>query len=351
MKPNETNPGTQNCCKIDAFSCTFANTSIAEVIEDILHLGHLEWTACDYGRYGYRKMHRFGSITLLHDGRLDSMGICLELRSQGCSELINLTQNESIFHDILCYCSASLSRIDIAVDDFAGLVDMDTMVDKIERGEIRTRMKAATECKGLATTTGHTVYIGSAKSNCRIRIYDKSAQLKTTYHWIRTELVLRHEDAHVFQSLINQTIDRRSSHRDAQIVSLGMAVLAGKFSFIEPTDSNISRCPVSPWWSALLSVDPICINKFSKTIPDIEQAKEWIRKQTAPTLALLLCIEGAAWLEGLIEDGCGHMDLNKAKTWCQQLFALGATPVVNPLDNDCLNGIIEMLRNYYNISN
>lgn len=342
------NPGTlHNCCSIDAFSCTFTNASHEEVIKNILHLDHLDWQHQDFGRHRYQKKVVFGNITILYDGT-KNMGVCLELTGQGCTELVHLTGNYSIFHDILCFSSATLTRIDIAIDDHKGLVDMSNVVTKIDRGEIRTRMRATTECKGLANTTGHTVYIGSASSNCRIRIYDKQAQMQTTYPWVRTEMVLRHEDARRFQALAVESINSCSANRNEEIAVLGTAVLYDKFCFIDATDINISRCNVSPWWAELMDAKPIHLASVSKSIPTIEKAAEWIKKQVAPTLILLLCILGPEWLDTLIEEGCVHIDRARAIMWLQQMHAIGMSVTVDPHGDDLAHTIREEILNYYN---
>lgn len=337
----------QNSACIDAFSCTFHAVTPEVLIQDILHLEQLDWQYRDYGRYGYKESLQFGSISILYHGRLDSMGICLEMRGQGCAELRQLTRSDSIFYTILNHPAATLTRIDIAIDDHAGLIDMKTVVEKIEHGEIRTRMRATTECKGLADTTGHTVYIGSASSNCRVRIYDKQAQMETAFSWVRTEMVLRHEDAVKFQTLV-KTIEPGSSSHDDQIVARGISVLLDKLSFIELDDINISRCSVSSWWEELLETEPIHLTGLSKKIPSIENAAEWLRKQAAPTLVLLLCILGVEWYESLIQDGILHMDNARAITWLQQMKALEMTPTVNPLDEHAFQKIKIVLGEHFN---
>lgn len=64
------------------------------------------------------------------------MGLCLDLKSTGCTDLVTLTQNESIFYDMLASRvpeRTNLTRIDIAADDHCGLLDMGLMDAKVEK--------------------------------------------------------------------------------------------------------------------------------------------------------------------------------------------------------------------------
>ena len=87
-----------------------------------------------------------------------------------------------------------------------------------------------------------------SSSNTRIRIYDKQAEQQTAYLWVRVEMVLRHEDAQRFQSLVLDLVPVDAPNRNQEIALLGVRVLRDKLAFIEPVDANISRCPERPWW-------------------------------------------------------------------------------------------------------
>lgn len=321
-------------CLIDAFSCTFHGISPEKIITDILHLNEISWKHADYGRYGYQQSCQFGAVQLLYDAKQENMGVCLELTGQGCKELVQLTANNSIFYDILknrVAVKTNLTRIDIAVDDHSGLLEMDTIATKVERGEIRTRLRSKTELRGLADTEGHTVYLGAPSSNTRIRIYDKQAQMQTVSPWVRVEMVLRHEDAHKFQNLMLDSVPVDIPHRNYEIALLGVRVLRDKLAFIEPVDANISRCPESPWWAEFLDgVQAVHLEGQLVEIPSLEQASAWMHKQAAPTLVLLYALLGNAWLEDLLLDGCQRMDMARAETWLQEMSAYGLTPALDP---------------------
>lgn len=281
------------------------------------------------------------------------MGACLDLTGQGCLELVQLTKNDSIFLDILNNHTArktTLTRIDIAADDFQGILDMEIISGKVQRGEVRTRLHKRTEYRSIDGTAGHTVYLGAPSSNVRIRIYDKAAQQQTAFPWIRTEMVLRHEAAQEFQKFAVETISPKQPERNDALARLGIQVLKGKLAFIEPTDRNISRCAVSPWWEQFLAeIEPVHLIGQEAKIPAIEQTSEWLEKQIAPTLALMVCMLGPDWFSTLLASGCSRIDTARAATWCQELEAFGMAPEISPdredLPEAIRHAILENLAN------
>ncbi len=242
-----------NTCLIDAFTMTFRGCTPHDIIA-LLGLPKLDWEL-DSGRYGYRKAMKFGAITIMYDGIVPNMGVCLYLLGRGVEELSNLTQNRSIFYSLptsTCY-DARLTRIDLDCDDYIGYLSMGTIRDKANSKEVRTRLTKKWQVNGLGDQDGHTIYFGVRQSECMIRFYDKRAEQHTNYHWIRAELVLRHSQAELFRKVVRQELDSASGELDKQVALLGRRVLAGKAEFLERTkDSNISRWPVCRWWTDFL---------------------------------------------------------------------------------------------------
>ena len=344
----------RNHSLIDAITVTYFGLTVDGLICDLLHLGYLCWRNLSYGRYGYKTITAFGAITILSDGE-PGMGICLELLGQGCREIEQLCGGRDIFHDLLTTNLAQairLRRIDIAIDDFQQILDMRIIEKKVDNGEVSTKLRKKTTYKGLDDTTGHTVGIGS-RDNFYLRIYDKSAEQKTDYPWIRTELEIRKDAAIEFQRLICEQIDSTKPDKDAIIIKLGVRVIAGKVRFIEKTDTNISRCPTCSWWEQLLGgAEPITLSIPQNFPLGMEQAYEWIKKQIAPTLVLLMAYIGPTVIESIIHDGLNKIDIEKAHKWAQELYAIGYslacnTEIDGTIDNDAIERILHKLLGDY----
>lgn len=90
---------------------------------------------------------------------------------------------------------AQPSRLDVSWDvrdeafDWVGL---ETDIAAITASDAR---RVITEVKGLNKNGGRTIYIGSPKSEKRVRVYDKSAEQGVPGQWVRIELQLRGDAA------------------------------------------------------------------------------------------------------------------------------------------------------------
>ncbi|MCD7768742.1 MAG: replication initiation factor domain-containing protein [Oscillospiraceae bacterium] len=339
-----------NNCSLDAFTASIHGISPNHFIGHVLGLNPSEFITQSYGRYGYRNCLKYAAIELYINGG-KNMGICLDMKSQGCADLVHLTRNESVFHDILTSRIpdyTSLTRVDIALDDHRGILDMDTIAAKIENGEVRTRLRKRSEYKTLGNTDGHTIYLGTPQSDYQIRIYDKQAELHTTGHWIRIELILRRNAAKKFQTQVIQSVPAGSTDRNRQIAILGAGVLRDKLSFVEPVDANISRCPVSSWWDEFLEgLEPLHLAGKDREIPGIQQMNAWLNKQVSGSLSLMTCLMGPAWLEQLLCDGAYRIKDEVALPMVQEMAAHRKAIAVDPFLDYLPDMIREAMTDYY----
>jgi len=302
---------------------TYHGISTDVFIRDVLKLGGLQWLE-DHGRYGYARKTSFGAINILSEGRPE-MGICLELQGQGCRELEQLC-GKNIFYTLLATKLASrinATRIDFAVDDFQNKLKLSKIEKKVANDEVVTPLRNKEVRKGLANTNGHTVYIGS-RTSFLIRIYDKAAEQNTSYSWTRVEIEIRREAAEKMRNLVIDQISDNTSDKYTEIVKLGIRVIADKLRFIERTDKNVSRCPTCTWWSAFLDgAKPLRLSGKVKRPSEMGKALDWIKKQVAPTLSLLLAYLGPSVIEEVIHCGLPKIEYQRAITWAQQLKAAG----------------------------
>ncbi|MCD8323084.1 MAG: replication initiation factor domain-containing protein [Oscillospiraceae bacterium] len=345
-----TSSNIHNNCTIDAFTCSIHGITPGCFIRRVLKLDPSVFIFQNYGRYGYRSSLRYASIEIYVNGGKD-MGICLDLKSQGCADLVHLTQNESVFYEILSSKIpdyTSLTRIDVAMDDHCGSLDMDTMADKVEKREVRTRLRSRTQYKSLDDTDGHTIYFGTPKSDVRIRIYDKQAELRTLSHWIRVELVLRRHAAKTFQNQVIQVVPAESKDGNQQIAMLGAGVLWDRLAFVNPTDVNISRCTVCTWWENFLEgLEPLHLAGKDREIPSIQQMNAWLHKQVSGSLSLMVCLMGPAWLEQLICDGAYRIKDEVAQPMVQEMVAHKKPIAIDPCQDYLPDKIRDVMATYY----
>ncbi|MBQ6430888.1 MAG: replication initiation factor domain-containing protein [Oscillospiraceae bacterium] len=309
---------------IDATTLVYHDISTDDFINSVLNLGGLKWLVEDHGRYGYSKTTSFGAVKILSEGRPD-MGICLEMQGQGCRELEQLCGRD-IFYSLLTTKLAgriNATRIDFAVDDFQNKLKLSKIEKKVANGGLVSPLENKLVQKGLANTNGHTVYIGS-RSSCLVRIYDKAAEQNTSFPWTRVEIEIRHAAAEQLRKLVVDQISNNCPDKYTEIVKMGIGVIADKIRFIDRKDKNVSRCPTCKWWSEFLDgAKPLHLTGKAKMPTDIGQALDWLKKQVAPTLTLLVAYLGPSVIDTIIKNGIPKIEYQRAITWAQQLKAVG----------------------------
>ena len=270
-----------------------------------------------YGLDGYEHCMEFNDIKVLYQPREDvnfqNMGCCVQMSGNGCRTFetyskLNLdgatdqqgtgsTAFPCLFQ-LLCCNNCNVSRIDIACDDHAGVLDMDVIVDAVMHNNINSRMAKRQVVLSYDGTQrdGTTVYLGAPSSDFRVRIYDKAKeQGDLVSHWIRVELVIKGKNAMAFvENFVNCE----------DVGTLASGVINNKFSFIERDDVNISRCSKSGWWIEFMeNLDAVELLSRSIVQHEIDDVEEWAVRQLAPTMGLLFKAKGSVWLHEYLKDG------------------------------------------------
>ena len=117
-----------------------------------------------------------------------------------------------------------------------------------------------------------------ARSNTFFRVYNKAQEAGVDGSWIRFELELRKDRAKQAASLLVGGHGGRD---------LATGIINQYFAVIERMDSNISRCPLQPWWESWLhSTEKISLGT-APAIKTIDDTMAFIKKQYAPSLAMI----------------------------------------------------------------
>lgn len=229
---------------IDYLTCTFHGFEVPVLIE-ILGMVDCSWEELEYGHWGYPNQKYCGGVSILY-GASERMGVCVSLSGSGCRYYETYGANDWSGLLNLCVNSpdCNITRLDVALDDHSGLLDMDTLRVYTDLQHYVSKSRKWIIEYG---SDGSTIYFGSKKSDMLIRIYDKAAERgydPSEVHWIRVELQMRGNIAQGFSSGI--------LHHDIVVQYLG--VLRNYLRFVEPVedDSNKSRWPTAVFWENLL---------------------------------------------------------------------------------------------------
>jgi phage replication initiation protein len=319
--PPYTNRGAVNTCEsglrslVDWVAVTFKNVQSYTDVIDILGIDQSHFREQQKGGYSYKKSVRFGHIAIYFDGR-DDMGIHVEMSGQGCREFERFSSvNWSVFFALLLNFDVKISRLDIAVDDFKGYFKISTLKRNIKAGQTRSKFRTATQIEKTSltdgTSKGDTIYFGSPQSMLQVRFYDKlleqQAKNKEVFEdvevWNRIEVQLRDDRAFAAAMVL--------AYEERTVGSAVKGILANHINFcVKSNDTNKSRWKVCKYWTDFLEGTEKL--SLSQVAPDksIEKSKDWIERQTTPTLALLFeAFQGdMSLMYSLLAEGMEKLD-------------------------------------------
>ncbi|SDE61402.1 replication initiation factor domain-containing protein [Desulfuromonas thiophila] len=234
------------------------------------------------GMHGYKKQIIYGKARILMDGS-EGMGVHVILSGEALREMKNNPLD--VLHWVLHH-GGKVGRIDLALDNVTGELTLARINRAVRSGAVTCRAKTYRRMEsGLISTghvTGETLYFGSAKSDTQYRIYDKAAEQGLQGHWVRCEGQYRHENAQRVAQLIH---DARFD-----VGSVYCGLLCGYLNVLSPsrTDTNKSRWKTAQWWLDLLAGAEKLKLAVPKKPPTLERSRRWLKKQVAPTIAMIL---------------------------------------------------------------
>lgn len=250
-----------------------------------------------FGNYGYLRSKSFNGIMVYYspaDDRVGDMGVCVSMSGAGCRTFEAHTHYKSdgtpffaLVEVLHIDQDVNISRVDLAVDDREGVLDLNVIADAVKHNQINSRIRKRRiyDSYDGADDDGMSIYLGAPQSSFRIRIYDKAKehfkpeQTGFSKHWVRFEIVMKGDCANGF-------VDCMANSTNLSLVASG--ILNDKVAFIERDDVNISRCSLSPWWVEFLeSLEAIKLVSKEQTQHELEHMIDWVKRQIAPTLSLI----------------------------------------------------------------
>ena len=230
---------------------------------------------CDIGRRGfYEHCYTSNNISIYqpYEDNAASQGWCVSMTGQGCRYYEQL-QKDGEFVDLWreffvrlrnlnrAGCHVNVSRVDIAVDDYDGILDMDKISESANSREFVSQFRTAYEQGYNNILTGEgkgrTIYFGTRKSATLCRFYDKLIEQKQKHrdnpekmeelsripHWVRMEFEFKREQA---VKIVNIICDAEHFGRYyAKVVNAYVR-------FVHSSDSNVTRRPMKSWWKRFI---------------------------------------------------------------------------------------------------
>lgn len=282
----------------------FPTDDIDHLVSQVLHLKKEYMLDEDWGFYGYTSQLYFSHIQLLLSTPNNKLGTLLELKGQGCREFESvLLDNNLTWFDFFRDClheKAVFKRIDLAVNDTVGILDIPELVRKCEHNECISIMRQFESTGSGKMNTedgkmikGNTLYIGSRSSEIYFCIYEKDveqnkkngADIEYAPTKNRFEIRLKNERAF-------KTIEDLLIYSDVERTVFG--IITRYLKFVDEK-KNIERInwPINKRWAYFCGENRQPLRLTTAPEPfDLQKTKAWIQKQVAPMLKVLFRIDG-----------------------------------------------------------
>lgn len=215
---------------------------------------------------------------------------------QGCIDLYERVQGDLLkVFQLLKSVKANVTRIDLALDDFEGVLDFKKIVTKLEKSEYRSSKKSYNIVKSADVTgkiLGETIYIGnprntSSKGGYYCRMYDKLAQYVSKNQ-------IPPDDVEIWQRYeISYSKKKAAAVSEMLINGFGVdyvfkTTMRDIIEFLDKKkDKNKSRWPVCKWWNDFLEIDDkISFDNHERDVM-LADLLAWLQVAVIPNIKLL----------------------------------------------------------------
>lgn len=296
------NPDAPLTMMIDYVRIRFPTLDMRHVIEDILRLKLDFMIHEDFGFYGYNEHYWMGDIFVL-TSPVEENGILLELKGKGCRqyESFLLAQHRSWYDFFLAVLleGAVFKRLDLAINDMAGILDIPELTRKCSEGECVSRFRSFKSYRSGELTRrdeklgmGNTLYIGSLTSEVYFCAYEKDYEqyikhdiaIEETPIKNRFEIRLKTERAYY---AVRDLLAHNDPERTAFDIINRYIRFADRDDALRPSEWQTSES-----WLRFLGRERGQLKLTTQPEPySFERTLNWLHRQVAPTLKVAMKLD------------------------------------------------------------
>ena len=287
---------------IDYFRVRFPTTDALAIIRDVLQLKSDYMLYEDYGKYGYESKYVLGDINIMCSMQ-EHLGVLLELKGKGCRQMeCYLLAQERSWYDFMLDCMTAggvMKRLDLAINDRAGILDIPKLKEKYKAGECVSYFRMQKDYSGtekcgsdLPKNTGETLYLGSTSSELYMCAYQKNYEqyVKNGTEIEDTEIKNRFEIRMKNERAYYAVVDLLT-YRDAERTAF--SIINHYVRFVDREDDK----PKSQWitnddWAWFVGENREPIRLTTKPEPyTLQKALHWLQRQVAPTIKMVQALD------------------------------------------------------------
>ena len=310
------NPEAPLTMLFDYVRIRFPTLDIGHIIKDILQLNIQYMIHEDFGHYSYTEHYYIGDI-FVYTSPDEEKGVLLELKGKGCRQFESyLLAQERSWYDFLMDALVDggvMKRLDLAINDMAGILDISELTEKCNREECISVFRSFKSYRSgeLVRSNeqdrygmGNTLYIGSLKSEVYFCIYEKDYEqyvkydipIEDTKIKNRFEIRLKNERAYY-------AVRDLLTYHDAERTAFDIINRYMRFADKE-VEKRRSEWKTNEKWACFIGSDRGRLKLTTKPEPyTLTRTLNWISRQVAPTWKVLQQIDstnGTTYLKDIL---------------------------------------------------
>lgn len=282
----------------------FPTLDIQHIIKDVLKLNINYMLHEDYGFYSYTEHYYLGDIFVFTSAD-EEKGVLLELKGKGCRQFESyLLAQERSWYDFLMDTlleGGVMKRLDLAINDRAGILDIPELTEKCNREECISVFRSF---KSYASGElirkqeqdkagmGHTLYIGSLKSEVYFCCYEKNYEqyaklgIPVSEALIKNRFEIRLKNERAYYAVRDLL-----THYDAERTAFSIINRYLRFVDIEE-DKRREDWKLNDRWAWFIGKGREPLKLTTQPEPyTLSRTLNWIARQVAPTLKMLKRID------------------------------------------------------------
>lgn len=298
------NPDAPLFLLFDYVRIRFPTLDIQHIIRDVLKLNIRYMLHEDFGFYSYTEHYYLGDIFVFTSDD-EEKGVLLELKGKGCRQFEGylVAQGRSwydFFMDALIE-GGVMKRLDLAINDRAGILDIPELTEKCNKEEcvsVFRSFKSYSSGELVKQTEqdkagmGHTLYIGSLKSEVYFCVYEKNYEqyaklgipIEETPIKNRFEIRLKNERAYY-------AVRDLLTYYDAERTAFSIINRYVRFVDME-ADKRREDWKLNDRWAWFIGDGREPLKLTTQPEPyTLSRTLNWIARQVAPTLKMLKQID------------------------------------------------------------
>lgn len=298
------NPEAPLTMLFDYVRIRFPTLDIGHIIKDILQLNIQYMIHEDFGHYSYTEHYYIGDI-FVYTSPDEEKGVLLELKGKGCRQFESyLVAQERSWYDFLMDTlleGGVMKRLDLAINDRAGILDIPELTEKCNREECISVFRSF---KSYASGElirkqeqdkagmGHTLYIGSLKSEVYFCCYEKNYEqyaklgIPVSEALIKNRFEIRLKNERAYYAVRDLL-----THYDAERTAFSIINRYLRFVDIEE-DKRREDWKLNDRWAWFIGKGREPLKLTTQPEPyTLSRTLNWIARQVAPTLKMLKRID------------------------------------------------------------